>query len=63
MAVQRKLKVAQALARVAEKKRAKTVRSAIEFDTAKTADSCNPPCKLSMVRPCSKSCMWLCSAT
>lgn len=35
--VQRNLKVAQALARDAEKKRAEAVRLAIEFDTAKTA--------------------------
>ena len=37
MAVQRNLKVAQALARDAEKKKAEAVRLAIEFDTAKTA--------------------------
>jgi len=35
--VQRNLKVAQALARDAEKKKAEAVRLAIEFDTAKTA--------------------------
>lgn len=37
MAVQRNLKVAQALARDAEKKKAEAVRLAIEFDNAKTA--------------------------
>lgn len=37
VAAQRNLKVAQALARAAEKKRAEAVRLAIEFDTAKTA--------------------------
>ena len=37
MVVQRNLKVAQALAREAEKKKAEAVRLAIEFDTAKTA--------------------------
>ncbi len=37
MAAQRNLKVAQALARDAEKKRAEAVRLAVEFDTAKNA--------------------------
>ena len=37
MAAQRNLKVAQALARDAEKKRAEAVRLAMEFDTAKNA--------------------------
>ncbi len=37
MVVQRNLKVAQALARDAEKKRAEAVRLAMEFDTAKIA--------------------------
>ena len=35
--MQRNLKVAQALARNAEKKKAEAMRLAIEFDTAKTA--------------------------
>lgn len=37
MAAQRNLKVAQALGRDSEKKRAEAVRLAIEFETAKTA--------------------------